>query len=530
MRYVNIDHKTPMLLPPDLRDWVSPDHMVHFVMDAVRELDLSRARVNQRGTGYAQYPPSMMLGLLIYCYATGTFSSRRIETLTFENVAVRYLTGDTHPDHDSICKFRRENKELLSDAFHQVLELAARTHVLQVGDITVAIDGTKILANASKHSAVSYGHAVEQMQLANEQITQLLAKAEDADSTPLQDGLTVPEEIKRREDRIAKLGQAKHAMEERAEERLREERAAYEEKLAARQAREESTGQKARGKAPEAPKEGPRDKDQYNFTDPESRIMKAGGGFEQCYNAQAAVDVATMLVVGQHVCNEANDKQQLVPTLADVSPVISHVENVLVDSGYYSEAAVLSVEGNATNTTIFAAMKRHGHGRTVAQLEAHADPPQPSEGASVAEVMDWRLDSAEGKKLYGLRKETVEPVFGIIKEAIGFRRFMLRGLEKASLEWTLVTTSYNLKRLFNLKKASNNSMRGRQGVRFRATSRPQCCSCHQWRQYVSVRPQPNGCLNICASIMPPTTTGRWRRSSRVRIWTRDGSFVNPTGC
>ena len=161
VRFVNIDHDTPMLLPPDLRDWVPVGHMVHFVMDAVLALDLGRAHTNERGTGSAQYPPAMMLGLLIYSYATGTFSSRRIETLTYENVAVRFLTGDTHPDHDSICKFRRDNKDLLSHAFHQILELAARARVLQVGDITVAIDGTKILANASKHGAVSYGHAIK---------------------------------------------------------------------------------------------------------------------------------------------------------------------------------------------------------------------------------------------------------------------------------------------------------------------------------------------------------------------------------
>ena len=266
VRFVNIDHDTPMLLPPDLRDWVAPDHMVHFIMDAVVALDLRLARVNQRGTGSAQYPPSMMLGLLIYCYATGTFASRRIETLTYENVAVRYLCADTHPDHDSICKFRRENKDLLSTAFHQVLELAARARVLQVGNLTVVIDGTKILANASKHSAVSHGHAVEQMQLASEQITELLAKAESAESTPLQDGLTIPEEIKRREDRIAKLGEAVKVMEARAKERLLEEQAEYEAKLAARKAKEESTGRKPRGKVPEPPKEGARPKDQYNFT------------------------------------------------------------------------------------------------------------------------------------------------------------------------------------------------------------------------------------------------------------------------
>lgn len=449
-RFVNIDHDTPMLLPPDLRDWVMPGHMVHFIMDAVDALDLSLARINQRGTGHAQYPPTMMLGLLIYCYATGTFSSRRIETLTFENVAVRYLTGDTHPDHDSICKFRRENKELLSHAFHQVLELAARARVLQVGDITVAIDGTNILANASKHSAVSYGHAVEQMKLAGEQITQLLQKAEDADSTPLQDGLTIPEEIKRREDRIAKLSVAKQAMEARAKERFIEEQAAYQEKLAARQIKQQSTGKKPPGKAPEPPKESPCDKDQYNYTDPESRIMKVRGGFEQNYNAQAAVEVTTMLIVGAQVTDQANDKQQLVPTLAAVSPVINQVGNVLVDSGYYSENAVQIVESEDPSTTVYAALKRQSHGRSVAQLEVRDDPPPPPSDAPVAQRMAHRLDTAAGKQLYGLRKETVEPVFGIIKQAIGFRQFLLRGKEKVSLEWILVSTSYNLKRLFNL--------------------------------------------------------------------------------
>lgn len=450
VRFVNIDHDTPMLLPPDLRDWVPVGHMVHFVMDAVLALDLGRAHTNERGTGSAQYPPAMMLGLLIYSYATGTFSSRRIETLTYENVAVRFLTGDTHPDHDSICKFRRDNKELLSHAFHQILELAARARVLQVGDITVAIDGTKILANASKHSAVSYGHAIKQMQLAEEQIAQLLQKAEDADSTPLQDGLTIPGEIQRREDRIAKLREATQVMEARAKERLLEEQAAYQEKLAARQAKEQSTGKKPRGKAPQPPAEGPRDQDQYNFTDPESRIMKVRGGFEQSYNAQAAVEVQSMLIVGQHVTDQANDKQQLIPTLAVISSAISQVAKALVDTGYYSQAAILTAETDEHPTTIYAAMSRQSHGRSIAQLEERTDPPPPPGNATVAERMAHRLDTAEGKQLYSLRKQTVEPVFGIIKQAIGFRRFLLRGAEKASLEWTLVTTSYNLKRLFNL--------------------------------------------------------------------------------
>jgi len=449
-RFVNIDHDTPLLLPPDLRDWVPADHMVHFIMDAVAALDLSAARVNDRGTGSAQYPPGMMLALLIYCYSTGTFSSRKIQTATHENVATRYLCADTHPDHDSICKFRRENKELLSSAFHQVLELAAAARVLKVGDLTVALDGTKLLANASKHSAMSHDRIEEQMKLATDQISELLAKAEDADSTPLQDGLTIPAEIQRREDRLAKLKEAKAVLEERAKARFEEECAAHAAKLAARRDKEESTGEKPRGKPPEPPVEGPGPKDQYNFTDPESRIMKDKGGFNQCYNAQAAVDVATMLIVGQHLSDAPNDKQQLQPGLEAVSPAAGKVSRTLVDSGYYSDAAVTRVEADGTGPIVYAAMTRQAHGRSIAQLEKQPDPPALPEGAALAEVMAHRLATAEGKALYGLRKQTVEPVFGIIKEVLGFRRFMLRGKEKAGLEWTLVSTAYNLKRPFGL--------------------------------------------------------------------------------
>jgi transposase len=211
-RFVSIDHDTPMLLPPDLRDWVPEDHLVHFIMDAVGLLDLSTARINHHGTGSEQYPPSMMLGLLIYCSATGAFSSRRIERLTPANVAVRLRCADRHPDHDSICTFRRENRALLESSFHQVLEVAARIRVLRVGEVTLALDGTKILANASKHSAVSHGHARQQMVLLEEQIAELLAKADAADSAPLEDGLTVPGEIARRRERLGKLREASPAV------------------------------------------------------------------------------------------------------------------------------------------------------------------------------------------------------------------------------------------------------------------------------------------------------------------------------
>lgn len=459
-RFVSIDHDTPLLLPPDLRDWVPENHLVHFVMDAVGLLNLGSAQTNHRGTGSAQYPPSMMLGLLIYCYCSGTFSSRKIEGLTYDSVPVRYLCADTHPDHDSICKFRRENKELIESAFHQVLECAARAKILKVGDITVSVDGTKILANASKHSAMSHGHACEQMKLLEEEIGQLLAKAEAADSTPLQDGLSIPEEVRRREDRVAKIKQAVEVIEARAKERVAADVAAYQSKLETRRAQEKATGKKPKGKEPKPPQESPGPRDQYNFTDPESRIMKAGNGqhFEQSYNAQASVEVESRLIVGQHLVNAPNDKEQLVPAMAAISPVVKNVAAVLVDNGYYSEAAVARVEGQLSTKgtpVVYAATGRRKHGRSIEELEAHPEPPPPQPGSSAAEIMAHRLTTREGKALYGQRKQTVEPVFGIIKEAMKFRRFMLRGLYKTKLEWSLVTLSYNIKRLFHMQAALN---------------------------------------------------------------------------
>jgi transposase len=451
-RFVSIDRDTPLLLPPDLRDWVPQDHLVHFIIDAVALLDLSAARVNHRGTGSEQYPPSMMLALLIYCYASGTFSSRRIERLTHENVAVRLLCADRHPDHDSICTFRRENDALLKSSFHQVLECAARVRVLRVGEVTLALDGTKILASASKHSAVSHGHALQQMVLLEEQIAELLARADAADSAPLEDGLTVPGEVARRRDRIEKLRAATAVIEARAKERHREELAAFEAKRRERQERQKQTGKKPRGREPQPPREGPRAKEQFNFTDPESRVMKTADGFQQAYNAQAAVEIQSRLIVSAAVSDAPNDKQQLVPTLGALSPVIQSVGAVLIDSGFYSEAAVAAAErarAGASAPKIYAATGRQPHGRTVAQLQARADPPAPGVGAGAKAIMEHRLATREGRTLYAQRKQTIEPVFGIIKAAMGFVRFRLRGLGKVRTEWTLVTLAYNLKRLFH---------------------------------------------------------------------------------
>jgi transposase len=451
-RFLTIDYDTPLILPPNLRDWVPADHLAHFILDAVEEMDLRRVKVNDRGTGSPQYPPRMLLALLLYGYATGVFSSRRLEQASHDNVPARLICGDTHPDHDTLCTFRRENKALLQETFVRVLELAQALKFLQVGQITVAVDGTKVLAHASKHSAVSYEHAGKTIAQLDLEVKELLAKAERADRAPLQDGLSIPAEIIRRQERKAALQKARTEIEARAQARYAVALAEHEEKLAERAAKKER-GERVGGKAPRAPAPEPGPKDQYNFTDPESRIMKAGSGqhFEQSYNAQAAVEVDSLLIVGDRASQAPNDKQELVPTVATVVAPVESIAAVLVDSGFYSEAAVRAVEptsaGQSTGTTVYAALEKKGHHRTVSDLEKKEEPAAPAAGAKLGEVMKHRLKTAEGKARYKLRQQTVEPVFGIIKSVMGFRQFLLRGLEKVELEWQLVCLAYNLKRL-----------------------------------------------------------------------------------
>lgn len=458
-RFVNIDYDTPLILPPNLRDWVPAGHLAHFILDAVEEMDLRQVRVNERGTGNEQYPPRMLLALLVYCYATGVFSSRRIEQASFDLVPVRMICGDTHPDHDTICTFRRENKALLQEAFVRVLELAQALKFLQVGQITVAVDGTKVLANASKHAAVSYEHAGKTIEQLDLEVKELMAKAEQADSAPLEEGLNIPDEIVRRQQRKAKLAAARAEIEARARARAVVEKAEREAKLSQRGDQKEEA-EKPRGPQPKEPSQGPKPSDQYNFTDPESRIMKAGSGqhFEQSYNAQAAVEVESRLIVGQRVSQAPNDKQELIPSVAAIAKPVESVAAVLADSGFYSEAAVGKVEqtaqGQPTGTTVYAALEKKEHHRTVNDLEKKPQPSAPAPGASLGEVMKHRLKTAEGKAKYKLRQQTVEPVFGIIKSVLGFRQFLLRGVEKVGLEWQLVCLAYNLKRLHRMNGGS----------------------------------------------------------------------------
>lgn len=439
-----------MLLPPDLRDWVPERHMVHFIVEAIEHLDLSCFRLNWRGTGSKQYPPSTLLALLVYCYATGRFSSRRIEEATYSDVVVRYICANTHPDHDTICTFRSQNAELFKEMFVKVLAMAAELGALKkVG--TISVDGTKLHAHASKHSAVSYKRAGEMIEQLQMEVEALVEKAERADATPLDEGLSIPEEIARREERIARLEKARAVIEERFEQVRREKQAAYEAKMKERETSRQA-GKKPRGCDPKPPSATPDDKAQYNFTDPDSRIMKAGQSkaFEQSYNAQAAVDAeGSYLIVGQRVTNHGNDKAELKPTLEAVDGTLRKADAVLADSGYFSEAAVAEVEADG-QSTVYAAVEKQSHGRTVADLEKGVDPEPPDESAGLSEQMRWRLRTRRGKERYRLRKQTVEPVFGIIKEAMGFRQFHLRGSPKVELEWNLVTLAYNMRRMFKL--------------------------------------------------------------------------------
>jgi hypothetical protein len=370
-------------------------------------------------------------------------------------VPVRLLTGDTHPDHDTICAFRRQNQALLSECFVKVLQLAQELKVAQFGQITVSVDGTKVAANASRHAAVSCQRAGEMITQLELEVAQLLARAEGADTTPLEEGLKIPDEIVRRQERQAALAQARAEIEARAQARYAQDLAAHEEKLAARAARR-ARGEPVGGKPPQAPSPEPQPQDQYNFTDPESRIMKAGSGqhFEQSYNAQAAVAEDSRLIVGQRVSQAPNDKQELGPTVTAISPAVGTVAAVLADSGFFSEAAVRQMEqtpaGTPSGTTVYAPLDKTRHHRSVADLEPKPEPAAPAPGASVSEVMRHRLKTRAGRALYKLRQQTVEPVFGILKAAMGFRQFLLRGITKVSLEWELVCLAYNFRRLHTL--------------------------------------------------------------------------------
>src|SRR5476651_1994728 len=437
-----IDRQTGFLLPPSVDEWLPEKHLARFVVEVIDGLDLRAMSGSYRGSGSASYHPALLLGILVYGYATGVFSSRKLERATYDSVAFRFIAANDHPDHDTIATFRRRFLPQIEDLFVQVLVLAREIGVLKLG--TVALDGTKIHANASRHSALSYEHAGT---------IEAQAKAEAADQADIPDGFSIPEELSRREERLRKLSEARGKIEARAKERHAREQAEHEAKLAARKAREESSGKKTGGKPPSPPAPGALPTDQINLTDEESRIMPvAGGGFEQCYNAQAVVAAGSMLVVATDVVQAPNDKQQLAPMLDKLPALpdqLGEAETLLADSGYFSEANVEACAAAGIEPLI--PQGRQTHYPPLSERFAQA-PPAP-ENPTPLETMAHRLKTPEGKNLYALRKQTPEPVFGIIKSVMGFRQFSMRGLEKARGEWSLVTMAWNIKRMFTLMPA-----------------------------------------------------------------------------
>lgn len=456
-KFVNVDRETRLLLPVDLREWIPEDDMVHFVIEAVESTPSRVFQVNDRGTGSAQYPPRMMLALLIYCYANGIFSSRRIERATYRDVAVRYLTGDTHPDHDTIAKFRRENFDAIAESFVRVLELARELKLLKLG--TVSVDGTKIKANASKHRNVRYDRAGELVEQLDLEVRELLEKAEQSDQQDEVDGQRLPDEVSRREKLKSKLQQARERLEAKAKARAEKEREEYERKL---KDRERRSG-RGKGKKPKEPSSEPKGKEQQNLTDPDSRLMRKNkrSAYRQAYNAQAAVDAdGSQLVVGVRISQCSSDSRELEADVASIPGFLGNPTSVLADSGYACEEEVKAVQGRAKDGSRIEVYVSVG-AESEHNRRKHDFRPFPTKERKPSAVSksDWgkrmkaKLETDEGRALYKLRKQTVEPVFGIMKQAMGFRQFLLRGLDKVSGEWALVCLAYNMKRLHSLKTA-----------------------------------------------------------------------------
>jgi transposase len=422
------------LLPPSLREWLPEEHLAYFVSDVVDQLDLAAiyAKYGEEERGQPPYHPRMMIKLLVYGYCVGVCSSRRIQRRVREDIGFRVLAAGNEPDFRTISDFRKIHLEALEGLFEQVLRIALEAGAMKVG--RVALDGTKVKANASKHKAMSYAYLLEKEKRLRAEVKELLAQAEAADAEEDarhgkdQAGEELPEELKRRESRLARIRQAKKALEQRAREQA----------AAAGKSAEEVSQAK------------PGDKEQYNFTDPESRIMKGADGFVQAYNAQAAVEADFQLIVGQAVTQAANDKQQVAPMVEVIEEQSGQrPEELLADNGYCSEQNLAHLESAAEpdqriETYIAADGQKHGE-----QPAGSPRGPLP-QGATRVDRMRRKLQTKAGKAVYAARKGIVEPVFGQIKQARGIRQFLLRGLRKVQGEWALVCLTHNILKLHRL--------------------------------------------------------------------------------
>jgi len=429
-----------------LREVLPPNHLARFVIDVIAQLDLGRIYAHYAPVGGVAMAPEILLGLLFYGYATGVFSSRKIERASYESIPFRFIAGGWHPDHDTIANFRKTFLAELQELFVQILLLAQEAGVFKLGNLS--IDGSKIHADASKHHAVSYKRLVELETQVRQEVQALLTLGEQADQGEpmLPEGLVVEDEVTLRQERLAKLAQAKTVLEARAQERYAAEQAAYQTKLREREEKARDKGRKPGGRPPQPPQPGPRDQDQYNFTDPDSHIMKnsTDDGFDQHYNAQAVVDQPTLLVVATALSNHPNDKREAEPAVEAISPRVGKPHAAALDNGFWSPANLKALEERGIDAYIATGREPHHHNWQTFFAE---QPAPPAAEAGLRVKMAYKLQTEIGRAIYRLRKMTVEPVIGLIKEVLGFRQFSLRGLGAAAGEWCLVCLAFNLKRL-----------------------------------------------------------------------------------
>ena len=441
--FKTVDYEKALDLTVSLRDVLPVGHLARFIVHVVAHLDLAPIYAGYAPRGGEAYAPEILLGLLLYGYATGVFSSRKMERATYDSAAFRFIAGGLHPDHDTLATFRKTFLPELERLFVDVLIVAQQVGLLRLGNIS--LDGTKIQADASKSSAMSYKRLLERETQLRREVDELFALAEHADRQALPDGLIPAAEIALRADQLARLDQAKAVLDARAAERYAAEKAEYDAKVQERDEKARHSHRKPRGRAPKPPTAGPRDDDQYNFTDPQSRIMKSSkAGFQQCYNAQVAVDQDSLLIVAHTLSNHPNDQQEAVPTVDAIPAELGRPPAAALDTGYFGAPNVAALERRGIEPYI--ATGREPHHQTW-QERFLEQPTPPTDTASLKEKMAYKLRTEIGKAIYGLRKCTVEPVIGIIKEALGFRQFSLRGLTAATGEWCLVCLAFNIKRL-----------------------------------------------------------------------------------
>jgi transposase len=440
------DYEATLNTPIFLKDALSEDHLAPFVVDIISQLDLSKIYAGYAERGGEAIAPESLLGLLFYGYASGIFSSRKLEKATYENLGVRYVAGGLHPDHDTIANFRKIFLSELQGLFVQILLMAKVAGVLKMGNLS--LDGSKIHADASKSHAVSYKRLLEIERQLKEEVAELFELGEKADQGEIQlpEGFLVQDEVVLRQDRLMKLAGAKAILEARAQERYENEKVEFDNKMREREAKARKRKRKHSGKEPKPPEAGPRDKDQFNFTDSESRIMKnsTNDGFDQHYNVQAAVEQNSMLIVATSLSNHPNDKKEAEPTLQALPAELGTPNAVALDNGFFSEANICIIEGYGIQPYI--ATGREAHRKDLNVLLGKL-PQVPAPDASPKEKMAYKLATEIGQAIYRLRKCTVEPVIGIIKEIMGFRQFSLRGLKKVAGEWCLVCLAFNLKRM-----------------------------------------------------------------------------------